>query len=158
RQHLSRVAAVSVGGQGHGLVALDHDDQPLRPAKLWNDTEPAQDAERLLDLLPAPEWARRTGSIPATALTISKLAWTERNYPGLPGRAQRIMLPFDYIIYRLSGCAVTERGGSSGTGYFNPFANTWDLELANLAVPTVEWRSKLPKIVASDSSAGMVRE
>jgi xylulokinase len=158
KEHLPRIAAISVGAQGHGLVLLDADDQPLRPAKLWNDTESAPDAEYLLTLKPAPEWACRTGSIPAPALTISKLAWTERNYPGLVASARRIMLPFDYLIYRLSGNAVTERGGSSGTGYFNPFENRWEPELADLAVPLATWQSRLPEIVPSDARAGSVRE
>lgn len=157
QEHISRIAAISVGGQGHGLVLLDAEDQPLRPAKLWNDTESAPDAERLLALKPADEWARRTGSIPAPALTVSKLAWTERNHPGLIARARRVMLPCDYIVYRLSGNSVTERGGSSGTGYFNPFENRWDLELADLAVPLSTWRSKLPEIISSDAQAGSVR-
>jgi xylulokinase len=158
RRHLPQIAAISVGGQGHGLVLLDDGDLPLRPAKLWNDTESAPDAERLLAMLPASEWARRTGSIPAPALTVSKLAWTERNHAGLVASARRIMLPFDYIVYRLSGCAVTERGGSSGTGYFNPFNNQWDLELADLAVPGVDWMAKLPQLIPSDAQAGHVSE
>src|SRR5882757_10544001 len=103
RPHLGRIAAISVGGQGHGLVLLDGQDRPLLPAKLWNDTESAPDAERLLAALPAAEWARRTGSVPAPALTVAKLAWTQRNHPGLLAKAKRVMLPFDYLIYRLSG-------------------------------------------------------
>jgi xylulokinase len=157
-EFLPRVAAVSVGGQGHGLVLLDRADLPMRPAKLWNDTESASDAVELLRKLPASEWAERTGSIPGPALTISKLAWTARNHPGMIEAAARICLPFDYLIYRLSGRFVTERGGSSGTGYFNPFKNVWDTELANLAAPDVDWRSKLPEIIASDKRAGCVRE
>ena len=130
---LDQVAAISVGGQGHGLVLLGEDNVALRPAKLWNDTEPAPDAARLRELLPPADWAKRTGSVPGPALTVSKLAWTERCYPGLVGRAAHVLLPFDYIVYRLSGNKVTERGGCSGTGYFNPFSNRWDLELAGLA-------------------------
>jgi xylulokinase len=158
RGHLSRIAAISVGGQGHGLVLLDDKDQPVRPAKLWNDTESAPDAKRLLTLLPANEWVRRTGSAPAPALTVSKLAWTERNHPGLIAGARRVMLPSDYLVYRLSGRAVTERGGSSGTGYFNPFSNQWDLDLADLAVPGVDWATKLPTLIPSDAQAGRVRD
>ncbi len=122
---LGRIAALSVGGQGHGLVLLDAENRALRPAKLWNDTEAAPDAEHLLTLLPAEAWASETGSIPSPALTVSKLAWTERTHPGLVAQARRIMLPFDYLVYRLSGRAVTERGGSSGTGYFDPVRNVW---------------------------------
>ena len=157
REHLGRVAAVSVGGQGHGLVLLDDHDEPLRPAKLWNDTEAAPDAERLLAALPAAAWVARTGSIPGPALTVSKLAWTERVHPGLVARARRILLPFDYLVYRLCGHAVTERGGASGTGYFDPFQNHWDTALADFAVPGLDWPSRLPAIIASDARAGEVR-
>lgn len=154
--HLDRIAAISVGGQGHGLVMLDAGDRPLRKAKLWNDTQSAPDAEALLRHLPASEWADRTGSIPAPALTVAKLAWTERNHPGLVAQARRIMLPFDYLIYRLSGHAVTERGGSSGTGYFNPFVNRWEPDLASLAVPDIDWTGMLPEIIGSGDAAGVV--
>ncbi len=156
RTHLGQIAAVSVGGQGHGLVLLDDRDQPLRPAKLWNDTEAASDAERLRAALPPSRWAALTGSVPAPALTVSKLAWTERRHPGLVGRARRILLPFDYLVYRLCGRAVTERGGSSGTGYFNPFANRWEPDLAALAVSGIDWGHVLPELIASDARAGSV--
>lgn len=155
-EYLPTVAALSVGGQGHGLVMLDADDQPLRPAKLWNDTEAAPDAERLCMLLPPAVWAERTGSVPTPALTVSKLAWTERRYPGLVRRASRVMLPFDYLVYRLCGHAVTERGGSSGSGYFNPFTDSWENELAELAVPGIAWKTVLPDIIASGTKAGNV--
>jgi xylulokinase len=156
RDYLGRIAAISVGGQGHGLVLLDEADRSLRPAKLWNDTESAPDAEALLARLPAADWANRTGSVPAPALTISKLAWTERHFPGLVNRARRILLPFDYIAYRLGGHAVTERGGASGTGYFNPFTNRWDLALADLAVPGLDWAAKLPDLLPSNGAAADV--
>ncbi|MFO1050177.1 MAG: xylulokinase [Geminicoccaceae bacterium] len=154
--HLSRIAAVSVGAQGHGLVLLDGDGSALRDAKLWNDTESASDAARLRDRLPPAEWARRTGSVPAPALTISKLAWTERTQPGLVSQARHVMLPSDYLIFRLTGRAITERGISSGTGYFDPFRNVWDLELAGLAVPNVDWGHVLPEIIGSSDVAGTV--
>jgi xylulokinase len=74
RDHVARIAAISVGGQGHGLVLLDTQDRSIRPAKLWNDTESAPDAETLLRKLPAAKWANLTGSVPGPALTVSKLA------------------------------------------------------------------------------------
>jgi len=156
KPYLSRIAAISVGGQGHGLVLLGDDDTPLRDAKLWNDTEAAPDAVQLLSKTNAQTWADRTGSVPAAALTIAKLAWTERVHPGLVGRARRVMLPSDYLIYRLSGNAVTERGVASGTGYFNPFTNAWDYELADLAVSGIDWSRVLPSIIGSSDAAGTV--
>ncbi len=154
---LDQVAAISVGGQGHGLVLLGEDNAALRPAKLWNDTEPAPDAARLRELLPPADWAKRTGSVPGPALTVSKLAWTERCYPGLVGRAAHVLLPFDYIVYLLSGNKVTERGGCSGTGYFNPFSNCWDLELASLATFGLD-RTKVPAIIESAQAAGKITQ
>ena len=153
---LPRVAAISIGGQGHGLVLLDKHDVPLRPAKLWNDTESAPDAAALRRVVTPGEWAKRTGSVPGPAMTVSKLAWTERKHPGLVARASRVMLPSDYLVYRLSGRAVTERGGASGTGYFDPFQNRWDEGLASVAVPGVDWAVKLPTIIGSDDAAGRV--
>lgn len=154
---LKRVAAISVGGQGHGLVMLDEDDAPLRPAKLWNDTESAPDARRLCASIPPAEWAQRTGCVPGPALTVSKLAWTERCHPGLVGRASRIMLPSDYIVYRLCRRAVAERGGLSGTGYFNPFINEWEPDLAAAAIG-FDLSERVPEIVPSSAAAGEVKE
>lgn len=155
--YLPRIAGVSVGGQGHGLVMLGSDGLPLRDAKLWNDTEAALDASELRRKLSLKEWAQRTGSVPAPALTVSKLAWTERVFPGLVAKAKHIMLPSDYLLYRLSGRIATERGVSSGTGYFNPFTNKWDPSLADLAVPGIDWERALPEIIASSDASGQVQ-
>ncbi|HET8929482.1 MAG TPA: FGGY family carbohydrate kinase, partial [Acidimicrobiales bacterium] len=73
--HAATVDALSVAAQQHGMVALGADDRPLRPAKLWNDTESAPEAGELVDRLGAEDWAQRCGSVPVAALTISKLAW-----------------------------------------------------------------------------------
>ena len=150
------VAAISVGGQGHGLVMLDANNEPVRPAKLWNDTESAPDAASLLEQLPTENWVVRTGSAPGPALTVSKLAWTRRCHPDALARAARIMLPADYLIYRLGGRAVTERGGSSGTGYFDPASNQWDLALAELAAPGLDWERLVPTVIGSGDAASKV--
>ena len=152
--HAAEVAAVSVGGQGHGLVMLDAAGAALRPAKLWNDTESASDAARLRGALPPVAWARRTGSVPGPALTVSKLAWTERVHPGLLSRAAYVMLPSDYLGYRLCGVAATERGGASGTGYFDPSRNAWDMDLARIAAPEID-AAVLPRLAGSSESVGV---
>ncbi|NNE13273.1 MAG: xylulokinase, partial [Ilumatobacter sp.] len=69
------VVAMSVAGQQHGLVLLDDRGSPVRPAKLWNDTTSAPQAERLVGELGADRWAESTGSVPVAAFTIAKLAW-----------------------------------------------------------------------------------
>ncbi len=156
REYWPRIAALSVGGQGHGLVILDEDDRPLRPAKLWNDTESAPQARWLSQQLTPLAWAAATGSVPGPAMTIAKLAWTERRHPGLLARSRRIMLPFDYLVYRLCGHSVAERGGASGTGYFNPFDNSWQPRLAALINPHIDWLSRWPEIISSHGLAGEV--
>ncbi|WP_413723894.1 xylulokinase [Sodalis sp. RH16] len=156
REYWPRIAALSVGGQGHGLVILDENDRPLRPAKLWNDTESAPQARWLLQQLTPLEWACATGSVPGPAMTIAKLAWTEQHHPGLLARSRRIMLPFDYLVYRLCGRSVTERGGASGTGYFNPFDNSWQPQLAALVNPDIDWPARWPEIIPSHGLAGEV--
>src|SRR5687767_3294005 len=75
------VRAISVAAQCHGLVALDRGGTVVRPAKLWNDTTSAPQMTRLLKQVPAQEWARRTGSAPTAAFTISKLAWLRDHEP-----------------------------------------------------------------------------
>ena len=69
------VVALSVCGQQHGLVLLDDQGIPLRPAKLWNDTTSAPQAEALVADLGASWWARSTGSVPVASFTVTKLAW-----------------------------------------------------------------------------------
>ena len=157
KQWWPRIAGLAVGGQGHGLVMLDNHDRPLRPAKLWNDTESAPQARELCEKITPEEWARLTGSVPGPAMTISKLAWTEQNYPGLLEKAHRIMLPFDYLVYRLSGSFVCERGGASGTGYFNPFTNSWEPQLAAVVNSQIDWISRWPTIIPSHQPAGVVK-
>ncbi|AXU98034.1 xylulokinase (plasmid) [Erwinia persicina] len=152
-----RIAGLAVGGQGHGLVMLDKNDRPLRPAKLWNDTESAPQAYDLCRKFAPEEWARLTGSVPGPAMTISKLAWTEQNCPGLLEKCHRIMLPFDYLVYRLSGSFVCERGGASGTGYFNPFTNSWEPQLASVVNSQIDWLSRWPAIIPSHQPAGVVK-
>ena len=66
-----QVAAIGVGGQQHGMVVLDADNRPLRPAKLWNDTESAAEAARLTEAVGAETWAARVGSVPVASFTIS---------------------------------------------------------------------------------------
>lgn len=157
KEYLSRIACIAVGGQGHGLVILDESGKSLRKAKLWNDTESYEDAEVLRKLIGDSYFENHIGSIPAPALTVSKLMWTERNYNGLLKKAKYIMLPADYIVYKLTGEFVTERGVSSGTGYFNPHTNTWDMDILNKAVSYLD-ESILPKILVSSALSGEVRD
>src|SRR3954462_1127650 len=123
------IAAMSVAGQQHGLVALDAAGSVLRPAKLWNDTESAPEATAMVDQYGAERWAKACGSVPVAAFTITKLAWLARHEPHVFDRVAMVLLPHDYLTYRLTGRFVTDRGDASGTGYWSPVDNRWRADL-----------------------------
>ena len=87
------------------MVALDADRAVLRPAKLWNDTESAPDAGWLLKQLPggAADWAAACGSVPVAAFTVTKLSWLHRSEPEAWARLAHVVLPHDWLTYRLTG-------------------------------------------------------
>jgi xylulokinase len=157
RARIDRVDAIAVAGQQHGLVALDADDRVIRPAKLWNDTESAAEAATLVDRLGPAAWAERTGSVPVAAFTVTKVAWLAVNEPAHSRRLAHLLLPHDYLTWRLSGRFTTDRGDASGTGYFSAPDGTWQPDLLNLADGSVsadEWRARLPEVVAPGDAVG----
>lgn len=120
---LEGVEAVAVGGQQHGLVLLDEDDEPVRPALLWNDNRSAGQALDLIaELGGAAAWAEATGVVPVASITVSKLRWVAEREPRNAARAARAVLPHDYLTHRLRshGEPTTDRGDASGTGYWSP--------------------------------------
>ncbi len=149
------VVALSVAGQQHGLVLLDEHGRSVRPAKLWNDTTSAAEAERLVDRLGATRWAQATGSVPVAAFTITKLAWVAANEPASIDRTSMVMLPHDYLTWRLTGQHVTDRGDASGTGWFDPVAGSYNADLLAEAVPGgAPWLERLPTVLAPTAEAG----
>jgi xylulokinase len=153
-----RVAAISVGGQQHGMVALDSEGIAVHPAKLWNDTESADDANRLTGLVSPADWAAAVGSVPVAAFTITKLAWLARTHTDVWQRVRHVMLPHDYITNRLSGHlttgSTTDRGDASGTGYWSPADGTYRTDLLDLVDNTRDWDSMLPRVLGPMDDAG----
>ncbi len=150
------VAAISVAGQQHGLVLLDRAGQPLRPAKLWNDTTSAPQAARLVASLGADRWAALTGSVPVAAFTIAKLAWIGDHETELLASVAHLMLPHDYLTWRLCGEFVTDRGDASGTGWFDAATGALHANLIEHAtgVPAAAWRGRLPSVLGPTEVAG----
>jgi xylulokinase len=152
------VVAVSVAGQQHGLVLVDTDGRPVRPAKLWNDTTSAPQAERLVAALGAAKWASLIGSVPVASFTITKLAWVAEHEPAVLARVERVMLPHDYLTWRLTGEHVTDRGDASGSGWFDASAGRVLPEVLDLALggDGERWAARVPRIVAPTEPAGSV--
>jgi xylulokinase len=135
---LDRADAIGVAAQQHGMVVLDEDGQVIRPALLWNDMRSAPQAAALIAEMGGPaEWARRTGSVPTASFTVTKLRWLAENEPDAAARTDRVLLPHDWLTWRLAGAAAeptTDRGDASGTGYFSPAADRWLPDLAEAAL------------------------
>ncbi len=153
---VSEVVALAVAGQQHGLVAVDADGRVIRPAKLWNDTESALEAAALVDTLGAAGWAEACGSVPVAAFTITKLAWLAGHEPAYFTRVDRLMLPHDWLTWRLCGRHVTDRGDASGTGWWSPIEEDYRLDLLALVADDVDWAPRLPEVLRPDEPAGTV--
>ncbi|MDW3217802.1 MAG: xylulokinase [Acidimicrobiales bacterium] len=152
------VVAIAVGGQQHGLVVLGADDEPLRPAKLWNDTESAPQAAALVDALGADAWANACGSVPVASFTITKLAWLIANEPALVDRIARVLLPHDYLTLRLTGEHVTDRGDASGGGWFDRATGGYREDLLALLGGRDDWAALLPRIAGPWETVGTVTD
>jgi xylulokinase len=154
----AEIGAVAVSGQQHGLVVLDEAGEPIRPAKLWNDTTSAPQAERLVDALGAGRWAAACGVVPVPSITVTKLAWLAENEPDAVDRIATILLPHDYLTWRLSGRAVTDRGDASGTGWWDPASDAYVPELLAAAGAARDLRSCLPHVLGPTEAAGTVTD
>lgn len=153
----SDVVAVSIAGQQHGLVLLGDDGRALRPAKLWNDTTSAPQAARLVEHLGAERWAAETGSVPVASFTVTKLAWVAEHEPDLLPRIALVMLPHDYLTWRLTGEHVTDRGDASGSGWFDAATGTVRTELLHAAAGADHpWTERVPRVLGPTDVAGFV--
>lgn len=150
------IAAISVAGQCHGLVVLDERDMPIRPAKLWNDTTSAPELDELRARIGDENLIRATGSLPTAAFTLSKVAWLAGHEPENFERVRRMMLPHDYLTFRLTGHAVTDRSEASGTAYFDSSTNRYLPEHLD-AITSADWLPMLPTVLAPDDTAGPVK-
>jgi xylulokinase len=148
------------------MITLDSAGQVIRPAMLWNDVKSAPQAASLIEELggPAP-WAARTGSVPTMSFTVTKLRWLAENEPAHADRTHRVLLPHDWLTWRLAGggpgtdvVPATDRGDASGTGYFSPAASSWLPDLAALALGHAPQLPRLagPSAVVGQTSWGAV--
>jgi xylulokinase len=142
------VEAISIGGQQHGLVALNAEGRVVRDALLWNDTRSAGAAADLVAEVGAAEYARRTGVVPVASFTATKLRWMRDHEPALAARIAAVALPHDWLTWRLRGYGpvgessfgpvldelITDASDASGTAYFSATTGEYDLGLFELAL------------------------
>jgi xylulokinase len=156
---LADVSAISVGGQQHGMVALDGSGEVIRPALLWNDTRSASQAETLNSEMGGNQaMADAVGSVLVASFTASKVRWMAENEKKNADRVHSIALPHDWLSWQLQGGKdfsklFTDRSDASGTGYFDPKSSTYRRDILAKALLS-DREIHLPTIIAPSTFGG----
>ncbi|MGA8245771.1 MAG: xylulokinase [Nocardioides sp.] len=156
---LDDVAAISVGGQQHGMVPLDDAGAVVRPALLWNDTRSAAAAAELTAELGGPAaWAEEVGLVPVASFTVSKLRWLAQHEPDAAARTTAVCLPHDWLTWRLAADRhdleaglVTDRSDASGTGYWSTVTGQYR---PDLLIRALGHDAITPRVAAPDEVVG----
>ena len=149
----SQVAGISFGGQMHGLVILDKDDNVIRPALLWNDGRTYEECDYLNNVIGKDMLSKYTANISFTGFTAPKILWVKNKEPENFAKIEKIMLPKDYIAYKLSGVHCTDVSDASGMLVFDVKNRCWSKEMMDICGIK---ESQLAKIYESYEEVGTV--
>lgn len=147
----SQVAGISFGGQMHGLVTLDAEDQVIRPAILWNDGRSTAQTDYLNQTIGKQQLSEYTANIAFAGFTAPKILWMKENEPQNFARICKIMLPKDYLIYRLSGSFATDYSDASGMLLLDVKRRCWSQQMLSICGITEQ---QLPKLHESYEVVG----
>ncbi|MBR4760855.1 MAG: xylulokinase [Lachnospiraceae bacterium] len=147
----SQVAGISFGGQMHGLVILDENDDVIRPAILWNDGRTTEECDYLNNTIGKDKLSAYTANISFTGFTAPKILWVKKNEPDNFAKIKKIMLPKDYIAYKLSGVHCTDVSDASGMLLFDVKNRTWSKEMCEICDVKEE---QLAKVFESYETVG----
>lgn len=150
----SKVAGISFGGQMHGLVILDEKDEVIRPAILWNDGRTYEECDYLNQVIGKEALSNYTANIAFTGFTAPKLLWLKKHEPEHFARIRKIMLPKDYIAYKLTGVHCTDVSDASGMLLFDVKNRRWSKEMCDICGVKEE---QLAKVYESYEAVGCVR-
>ena len=128
----SQVAGISFGGQMHGLVILDKDDNVIRPALLWNDGRTFEECDYLNNVIGKEKLSEYTANISFTGFTAPKILWIKNKEPENFAKIAKIMLPKDYIAYKLTGVHCTDVSDASGMLIFDVKNRKWSKEMCDI--------------------------
>jgi xylulokinase len=150
-----RIGAVGLTGQMHGLVLLDEAGNVLRPAILWNDQRTQSQCDEIHARLGKERFIQITGNVALTGFTAPKVLWVKENEPEVYARGKHVLLPKDYIRYRLTGEYAMDKADGAGTVLFDLKKRDWSEEvLAALEIPHA-W---LPRTFEGPEFTGDVTE
>ena len=149
----SQVSGIGAGGQMHGLVVLDEEDNVIRPAILWNDGRTAEQVEYLNNEIGKEKLSGYTANIAFAGFTAPKLLWMKQEEPELFAKIAKIMLPKDYINYILSGVHCTDVSDASGMRRFDVKNKCWSREMLDICGVT---ECQMAKIFESYEPVGTI--
>ncbi|WP_304943487.1 xylulokinase [Vallitalea guaymasensis] len=149
----NQVKAISFSGQMHGLVTLDENDEVIRPAILWNDQRTDEECQYLNKEIGQTIISKWTGNLALTGFTAPKLLWLRKNEPENFNKIKKIMLPKDYLAYKMSGVFATDMSDGSGTLYMDVKNRKWSKDMLELLEIS---ETQLPKLYESYESIGNI--
>ena len=149
-----KIAGISFGGQMHGLVILDKDDNVLRPAILWNDNRSTKETDYLNNVIGKEKLSELTANIAFAGFTAPKILWVKNNEPEIFEKISKIMLPKDYISYMLSGSFCTDYSDASGMLLLDVKNKKWSQEMIKICSISEDM---LPKLYESYEVVGDIK-
>jgi len=147
----SKIAGIGAGGQMHGLVILDKDDNVIRPAILWNDGRTDKETAYLNEVIGKEKLSQLTANIAFAGFTAPKLLWVKKNEPENFAKISKIMLPKDYINYKLTGVHCTDYSDASGMLLLDVKNKCWSKEMLDICDIT---ESQMPMLFESFQTVG----
>ena len=147
------VAGIGLTGQMHGLVLLDEHGEVLRPAILWNDQRTGAQCDEIRRRVGRERFIAVTGNDALTGFTAPKILWVAQNEPEIYARARQVLLPKDYVRYRLTGDYATDRAGGAGTVLFDLAARDWSADIAAALDIPLDW---LPPTYEGPAVTGVI--
>ncbi len=151
------ISAIGLTGQMHGLVLLDAAGETLRPAILWNDQRTQAQCDDMTAAVGRQRLLELTGNPALTGFTAPKLLWVRDNEPRVYAQIKQVLLPKDYIRYKLTDAYATDLAGASGTSLLNVAERNWSLEMLTALDIPIEWMPPVhegPQVTSTVSRAG----
>ena len=149
------VKGISIGGQMHGLVILDEQDNVIRPAIFWNDGRTQKQTDYLNDVIGKERLSALTANIAFAGFTAPKILWMKENEPENFAKIAKIMLPKDYVAYLLTGVHSCDYSDASGTLLLDVEHKCWSKDMCKICSVKEEW---LPRLYESYEVTGKVLE
>lgn len=151
----SQIDGISFGGQMHGLVTLDAQDEVVRPAILWNDGRTTEETAYLNEQIGRERLTGYTANIAFAGFTAPKILWMQKNEPDLWAKVKKIMLPKDYLAYRLSGTFCTDYSDASGMLLMDVKNKCWSKAMMEICHVS---REQLPDLYESYEVVGTLKK